>query len=74
MRTAGHRRQTAALAALSLTQIGEFSYVLASVGFKEGLIGAPVEQGILATSLITIVINALLFRRIPRWLKGLLAR
>ena len=74
MRSAGFQWQTSALAALSLTQIGEFSYVLARLGFKEGLISAPVEQGILATSLATIVINALLFRRTPRWLKRLLVR
>lgn len=74
IRSAGFNWQTAAVAALSLTQIGEFSYVLAGVGFKNGLISAPVEQGILATSLVTIVINALLFRRMPRWLKRLLPR
>jgi CPA2 family monovalent cation:H+ antiporter-2 len=74
VRVAGYGAETAGLAALSLTQIGEFSYVLASVGLREGLIGASVQQGILATSLITIVINALLFRRMPNWLKRILVR
>jgi monovalent cation:H+ antiporter-2, CPA2 family len=74
VRAAGYGAETAGLAALGLTQIGEFSYVLARVGFREGLIGAPVQQGILATSLITIVVNALLFRRVPNWLKRVLAR
>jgi CPA2 family monovalent cation:H+ antiporter-2 len=74
VRAAGHRAETAGLAALGLTQIGEFSYVLSGVGLREGLIGAPVQQGILATSLITIVVNAVLFRRTPSWLKRILAR
>ena len=74
VRAAGYRAETAGLAALSLTQIGEFSYVLSGVGLREGLIGAPVQQSILATSLITIVVNALLFRRMPNWLKRILAR
>jgi monovalent cation:H+ antiporter-2, CPA2 family len=72
VRAAGYGPETAGLAALSLTQIGEFSYVLAGVGLREGLIGAPVQQGILATSLITIVVNAVLFRRVPNWLKRIL--
>jgi K+:H+ antiporter len=72
VRVAGYGRETAGLAALSLTQIGEFSYVLAAVGLREGLIGAPVQQGILATSLITIVVNAVTFRRVPNWLKRIL--
>lgn len=74
VRAAGYGAETAGLAALGLTQIGEFSYVLARVGLREGLIGAPVQQGILATSLITIVVNALLFRRMPNWLKRILTR
>lgn len=73
VRAARYEARTAALAALGLTQIGEFSYVLAGAGLREGLIGAPVQQGILATSLITIVVNALLFRRTPNWLNRVLA-
>ena len=69
VRAVGYGAETAGLAALSLTQIGEFSYVLARVGLREGLIGSPVQQGILATSLITIIVNALIFRRMPNWLK-----
>jgi len=69
VRAAGYGAETAGLAALGLTQIGEFSYVLAAAGLREGLIGAPVQQGILATSLVTIAVNALLFRRTPNWLR-----
>ena len=69
VRAAGYEAETAGFAALGLTQIGEFSYVLAAAGLREGLIGAPVQQGILATSLVTIAVNALLFRRTPNWLR-----
>ena len=74
VRAAGYGAETAGLAALGLTQIGEFSYVLAAAGLREGLIGAPVQQGILATSLVTIAVNALLFRRTPDWLRRVFAR
>lgn len=73
VRAAGCEPATATLAALGLTQIGEFSYVLAEVGLREAMIAAPVQQGILATSLVTIVVNALLFRRTPHWLRRFLA-
>ncbi len=68
---AGYRGKTAGLAALSLTQIGEFSYVLAGAGLKEGLISDTVYQAVLATSIVTVTANALLFRRKPKWLRRL---
>jgi monovalent cation:H+ antiporter-2, CPA2 family len=68
---AGYRGKTAGLAALSLTQIGEFSYVLAGAGLREGLISDAVYQAVLATSLVTVTANALLFRRTPKWLQRL---
>lgn len=71
-RAAGYAREAVGLAALGLTQIGEFSFVLVAAGRRDGLIGTPVQQGILAASLITIVVNALLFRRTPNWLKRVL--
>ena len=42
---AGYKAETVGLAALSLTQIGEFSYFLAGVGLKEALIGRPSSKG-----------------------------
>lgn len=68
---AGYRGNTAGLAALSLTQIGEFSYVLAGAGLREGLISDAVYQAVLATSIVTVTANALLFRRTPKWLQRL---
>jgi monovalent cation:H+ antiporter-2, CPA2 family len=65
---ARYEMRTAVLAALGMAQIGEFSYVLAALALDEHLIAAPLYQAILATSLVSIVINAMLFRRTPAWL------
>lgn len=52
------------------TQIGEFSFVIAQLGRAAGLLSAEVYSALLATSLVTLVINALVFRRsrpLERW-------
>ncbi|MGH2627265.1 MAG: cation:proton antiporter [Anaerolineales bacterium] len=59
---------TAIMAGLALTQIGEFSYVLAGVGLAHRLLSAPLYDAILATSAVTILLNAFLFRRTPQWI------
>jgi CPA2 family monovalent cation:H+ antiporter-2 len=61
-RVAGYGARTAGLTGLGLGQIGEFSDVLAAEALGERLIAASVYQVILATSLVSIVINARLFR------------
>jgi K+:H+ antiporter len=63
VRAAGYPPTSAMLAGLGLTQIGEFSYILGRVGLEHGLIERPVYDALLGTSLITILINALTFRR-----------
>lgn len=70
----GYGPRTAMLAALGLTQIGEFSYVLAGLGVAHGLMAPAAFNAILATSVLTILINAVVFRRMPRWLQRLLER
>jgi monovalent cation:H+ antiporter-2, CPA2 family len=47
---------------LGLTQIGEFSFILAQVSMNAGLISANVYHATLAASLITILVNATIFR------------
>ena len=59
---------TAALVGLGLTQIGEFSFVLVQVARNAGHVGADVYNATLATSLITILLNAFLVRVVPTWL------
>lgn len=51
-------------------QIGEFSFVIAQLGRSAGLISAEVHGALLATSLLTLLVNALAFRRsrpLERW-------
>lgn len=62
----------AVMVGLGLTQIGEFSYVLAGVGRESNLLDAPLYDAILATSAVTIVLNAFLFRRTPGWIQAAL--
>jgi CPA2 family monovalent cation:H+ antiporter-2 len=57
--------QTALRVGIGLTQIGEFSFILAQVSLHSDLIGADVYNATLAASLITILVNATLFR----WMK-----
>ncbi|MBI2246653.1 MAG: cation:proton antiporter [Armatimonadetes bacterium] len=74
IRGAGYPAFTAVTAALGLTQIGEFSYILAGVARDHGLLTRTIYDAVLATSLITILLNALIFRRTPAWLERLLSR
>jgi len=60
--------QTAALIAVGLTQIGEFSYVLIRVSREAGLVGNDVYNATLAASLISILLNAFFMRMVPKWL------
>ncbi len=53
---------TAVRVGLGLTQIGEFSFILAQVSMMAGLISPTVYHATLAASLITILVNATIFR------------
>ena len=56
--------ETALRVGIGLTQIGEFSFILAQVSLHSGLIGSEVYKSTLAASLITILANATLFKLI----------
>jgi CPA2 family monovalent cation:H+ antiporter-2 len=56
---------TALRVAVGLTQIGEFSFILVQVARQAGHISDDVYNAVLATSLLTILINALLVKLIP---------
>ena len=62
---------TAALVGVGLTQIGEFSFILVQVARTAGLVGDDVYNATLASSLLTILINAALVRYVPAWLRAL---
>jgi CPA2 family monovalent cation:H+ antiporter-2 len=47
-----------------LAQIGEFSFILGDLGRSLGLLPAQATQAIVATALLTIAINPLLFRAV----------
>jgi CPA2 family monovalent cation:H+ antiporter-2 len=54
--------QTSFRVGIGLTQIGEFSFILAQVSKQAGLISPQVYSATLAASLVTILINASLFK------------
>lgn len=62
VRLFGYPAQTALRVGVGLTQIGEFSFILAQVSLHSGLIGSGVYNATLAASLITILANATLFK------------
>ena len=53
---------TAMRVGIGLTQIGEFSFILAQVSLSAGLISEEIYHATLAASLVTILANATLFR------------
>jgi monovalent cation:H+ antiporter-2, CPA2 family len=58
--------RTALLVGLGLTQIGEFSYVLVRVARDAQLVTDDFYHATLAASVITILLNGLLLRALPR--------
>lgn len=68
VRLFGYPARTALRVGAGLTQIGEFSFVIAEVSRHSHLIGPDVYNATLAASLVTILANATLFklmRRVP---------
>jgi len=56
---------TALRVAVGLTQIGEFSFILVQVAREAGHVSDDVYNAVLAASLLTILVNALLVKVIP---------
>jgi monovalent cation:H+ antiporter-2, CPA2 family len=73
MRGLGLPGRVAVLAGLSVSQVGEFSFVLARVGVESGAIPGALFDLTLATALVTIVLTPSLLRGGP-WLAASLAR
>lgn len=66
--------KTAILVGLGLTQIGEFSFVLASEGQALGLVSRRVYLLILGTTAVTLVVTPFILRLVPlafNWLETL---
>jgi CPA2 family monovalent cation:H+ antiporter-2 len=62
VRLFGYGLWTAMGVALGLTQIGEFSFILVQVARGADLVGSDVYNATLAASLVSILINALIWR------------
>ena len=62
VRAFGYRWDTAKRVGIGLTQIGEFSFILAQVSLNAGLISREIYNATLVASLLTILANATFFK------------
>jgi CPA2 family monovalent cation:H+ antiporter-2 len=63
--------RVAVTVAIALAQIGEFSFILATIGRELGLLTSAATNALVATSIVSIVLNPLLYRTIgflERWI------
>ena len=67
VRAFGHPMGTALTISASLAQIGEFSFILASLGVSLKLLPPEGRDLILAGALLSIMVNPLLFTALDRW-------
>lgn len=70
VRAFGRSSKTALTIAASLAQIGEFSFILATLGSELELISHDVRSLILAGAIISIMVNPFLFKLIDRFVAG----
>ncbi len=66
VRMFGHKAPTALAIAVSLAQIGEFSFILANLGVRLALMPGSVRSLILAGAIISILLNPLLMELLDR--------
>jgi CPA2 family monovalent cation:H+ antiporter-2 len=72
VRAFGHPLRTALTISVSLAQIGEFSFILATLGLSLGLLSNTGRDLILAGAILSILMNPLLFSLLDRlkpWLE-----
>jgi CPA2 family monovalent cation:H+ antiporter-2 len=65
--TLGYPRRVAVPVAVALAQIGEFSFILASLGAQLGVMPADAVNTLVATAMVSITLNPLLYRSIDAW-------
>jgi CPA2 family monovalent cation:H+ antiporter-2 len=61
----GYPARTALVVALGLAQIGEFSFILSKVGQDAGLLDDLGHNLLVATAIVSLSINPMLFRQLP---------
>jgi CPA2 family monovalent cation:H+ antiporter-2 len=69
----GYPLKTALIVAVSLAQIGEFSFILAALGLQLGVLTPEMQNLILSGALLSITLNPLLFqaiRKLERFVDG----
>jgi len=67
----GQQLGTSVLLGVGIAQIGEFSFMVGRAGFDAGLLHADQYSLILASALVAIILNPLLFRSAPRLTRAL---
>lgn len=70
----GYPRRVALPVAVALAQIGEFSFILASLGGRLGVMPADAVNALVATAIVSITVNPLLYRSITRLEQWLVRR
>ncbi len=63
-----------ALAGISLAQCGEFSFVLAEVAARSGLLSETLHQAVLAASIVSLIATPFMMRRAPEIAEALETR
>jgi CPA2 family monovalent cation:H+ antiporter-2 len=66
--------RAAATVGVALAQIGEFSFILATIGRELGLLTAEATNALVAASIVSIVLNPVAYRLIPPVERRLAAR
>jgi CPA2 family monovalent cation:H+ antiporter-2 len=69
VRLLGRPWHTALLISVALAQIGEFSFLLGSLGLAYGLLSKEGQNLIVAGALISIMLNPLLFGALQTWVR-----
>jgi len=66
VRLLGYPFKTALAIAVALAQIGEFSFILSSIGLDLGILPPEATHALVAASIVSIVLNPVLYRAVPR--------
>ncbi len=70
----GHSVRTALTVAIGLAQIGEFSFILSELARKHGLMPESGHNVLVVAAIISITLNPLMFRALPKIEDGLRKR
>ena len=65
IRTLHYPWRVSVIGAIGLGQVGEFSFLLMSGGFREGLVGGVVYQNLLAVTILTMVSTPFMMKAAP---------